>query len=246
MNLPKDWRDGLLYAKRLYNLHADTFGKEWTEELVPIADRFRKYLVPLEKAEDENYLTVNRISLGDCSDADGRAERIAKQDVLLERTPKKVARFLWKLRNGVRRHGYKVLYTPCVNMMYVAAWPETIEYAPVVGIALSWSEGPRAGQVQMHDRLEHATVSGDGEWWGPERRLPFDPHLGLMLAAGLSRKQTVARWPKKMKLRDDGPSQPIGPAQTLMMTLLRKNEIIRSDFFQALRERVSGCKIGDS
>ncbi|MBI3619111.1 hypothetical protein HY213_03725 [Candidatus Peregrinibacteria bacterium] len=68
LDLPKNWRAGLEYSDRLYNLHALRFGKKWTEELVPIADRFRKYLLPVEKAEDEDYLRVNQISLQEYSD----------------------------------------------------------------------------------------------------------------------------------------------------------------------------------
>lgn len=166
-----------------------------------------------------------------------RPECIHGVEVLLDRQPH-VAELLHALRNGVKTRAYRETLSAGINKSRVGFHTRNREFAPVAGAALSWSEEHDGSDVQWHDGATGGSVRDEGAWWGPKRKLPFDSHVGLMLAAGLSHDETVATWPKCMSLRDPNTMQRMGPAQAVLVTLQHTEEILRSTFFQALRQRV--------
>lgn len=311
--------DGSSFKKDLFHKHERAFGERWSNELLPVARRFRKYLkqvrtqhvdsftrmeqegadpwgwwsAPLSdgvnalralgeddlvhrflsgwkfwsrwtmSARDrahlydpslwENYFQLHQcvsyIQRKTSTSLDRLRERviapthglyrrvdIGGQSMML-RAGKDLHRLFRLLRRGVKTKQYQATYAATVEKCCVRVH-EHVDFAPVAGAVLLWSEKPGDGDVQLDPRVMKGIVTAHGRWWGPFRSLPFDPHLGLMLAAGLSYEETVRSWPATMRLQPGGRERRIGPREALMMVLLRQRDIVRSAFFQALRKRV--------
>ncbi len=90
----------------------------------------------------------------------------------------------------------------------------------------------------VHPSLRWRTYAPDNRVWqldAPVEGDPSDAMTGLLLAAGVT-PSIKRRWPKEVPLENNGDKQPMGPPQTPVLTLIRKNDIFSSDLVKGIEK----------